>query len=207
MNRLAALVLMAPATAIFNSCQNCDKIEDALVLADLAFRAADAIQGHVVSETPQESVWDVASYWTNVAEKVKTNTCCDETEPTTEYDVAVNLYFKEDENDPWGSPEKKDMVPKPKLVSCNGDQTDGEFSFTKNGVYLIEYLLDVLDETKERNEDNNADYFGKNEARKFEDNAHFGNNRAYFVIKVDNIDPALSAKKGAHNCIEIRRLN
>lgn len=204
---LFALMVLLPSTALLNSCSNCDKLADAFALADLVFRTTDAIVGDVKSETPQESIWDLAAYWTNAAEKVRKMSCCQETETTTDYEKEINVYYKANSNEPWGSPIKKEEDKHAPTPSCTPINSLDEFSFTKNGHYLVEYILDVYNKTKERNENNNIDDFGgKSPMRQFEANAVYGNNRAFIVIEVNSIDPELSAKVNAYESVRIRKL-
>lgn len=204
---LLVLIVLLPTMALLNSCQNCNKLEDAFALADLIFRATDAIVGEVKSETPQETVWELASYWTNEAEKVRKMSCCQETETTTDYEKEMNVYYKANASDPWGSPVTKEEDPYKATAPCTPINSLDEFSFTKNGQYLVEYILDIYNKTKERNEDNNGgDFGGKSPMRQFEDNAVYGNNRAYIVIEVNSIDPEISAKVDAYESVQIRKL-
>jgi hypothetical protein len=201
------LMVLWPTATLLNSCSNCDKLEDAFALADLVFRTTDAIVGEVKSETPQESVWDLASFWTNEAEKVRKMTCCQETQPTTDYEKEINVYYKENASDPWGSPIQKEEDPHGAIGPCTPVNSQDEFSFTKNGLYLVEYILDVYNKTKERNENNNIDEFGgKSPMRQFEDNAVFGNNRAFMVIEVKSIDAEKSDKVDPYEAVSIRHL-
>ncbi len=188
LKRFFFVILISLSTLSLNSCQ-CS--ENFGLNVDPDFKYISDIALYVLSETSTNQDVKMAINFVNEAEK----SCCNKSESTNQQNFKVNVYYNANNPNPsnWGTPTESGSKDKKALSPCEQDNGEVETSFLKNGYYLVEMILDFLDNTKERSENNNNSIkkkSGSTITNTFDENAKYGNNRIYKIIHITGLNDA-----------------
>lgn len=187
LKNIALCIALALTIPTFNSC-SCSETFGLNVNPDFKYLGDIAL--NILSETSNSQDVDLLVKFINDADEG----CCEKSNGTNTHDLKVNIYYDSLTMNPssWGKPNQSGIADKKALGACEEDNGGTTSKFLKNGYYLVEMVLDFLDETKERDEANNNSNIRKSGStiphiNTFEENAKFGNNRIYKIIHVQGI--------------------
>lgn len=187
MKKKHLLILSFPVVALAAGC--CGAVDAVLKLADLFFSSEYGVK--LVGEDVSSSIKEFSIAFGNADVDQGQCDCTKTTETAGPQEVQWNIYYDQNTSDPssWGTPVESASVPKEPLKPCGEDNTFINSEFLQQGYYLVETILDYANQVDERNEDNNEYNDKSAEVNTFEDNAKYGNNRKYMIIKVDLANP------------------
>lgn len=186
LKRIALILLFGTTAFTLNSCQCSESFG---LNVDPDFKYIGDIALKILSETTNNQEVDMLVGFVNDAEK----SCCNKSKSTNAHDFKVNIYYDSLNANPsnWGKPNQTGSIDKKALSPCEEDNGGTTTTFLKNGFYLVEMLLDFLDDTKERSENNNNSNKRKSAVvtpNVFKENEKYGNNRVYKIIHVTGLD-------------------
>lgn len=187
MKKKHLLVLAFPAMALVAGC--CGSVDAVLKLADLVFSSEYVREN--IGTTASSTIDRFLVSFENADIQEGSCECTKTTQEAGAEEVQWNIYYNETTENPseWGTPVESASIPKNPLKPCAEEETFINSEFLQAGYYLVETILDYAEQVDERDENNN-EYDEKNaHVNTFEENAKYGNNRKYTIVKVDLANP------------------